>query len=61
MAAYPLAVAVVGLLMLLLILLYPLCRNCNHHGVYDPFNKALVKAALAYLQAAKYLLITDSQ
>lgn len=55
---YPLLVGLVGVLMLALILLYPFCKNCNHHGVYDPFNKGLVIAASIYLKMARYILFS---
>ena len=53
---YPLLSGLTMLFLLVLVLMYPLLRNKNHHGAYDPFDNGLSLIAVYYLKFAVWLL-----
>ena len=53
---YPMIVAFFELLTLVYVVLYPFFRRGYHHGIYDPLDSLMNKAAKNYLQVVKCIL-----
>jgi hypothetical protein len=54
---YPVIGAFFAVAALVIIFLYPFCRNKYHHGVYDPFDLLLSNMAKTYLQFVNFVLL----
>jgi hypothetical protein len=54
---YPVIGAFFAAAALIIIILYPFCRNKYHHGVYDPFDILLSHLAQVYLQFVNFVLL----
>lgn len=54
---YPVIGAFFAVAALIIIFLYPFCRNKYHHGVYDPFDLLLSNMTKIYLQFVNFVLL----
>ena len=46
---FPLFSLIMMLVFIGLVVIYPCCRRGYHHGIYDPFDKAISGVATCYL------------
>lgn len=53
---YPLLIVIISAFWIIVIALYPFCRNWNHHGLYDPFDKGMNYLAFYYLRLSVCIL-----